>query len=77
MVGVVMLSWHMPQHGYMAMWFMLRQNGGLQVGRAGRFGTKGLAIPFVSYEADSLVLNQVRQVVQYFLPSSPHIGICG
>ena len=31
----------------------------LQVGRAGRFGTKGLAITFVSSEADSLVLNQV------------------
>ena len=33
----------------------------MQVGRAGRFGTKGLAITFVSSEADSLVLNQVTQ----------------
>ncbi len=31
-----------------------------RVGRAGRFGTKGLAITFVSSEADSEVLNQVQ-----------------
>ena len=31
----------------------------LQVGRAGRFGTKGLAITFVSSAADSDVLNNV------------------
>lgn len=30
-----------------------------RVGRAGRFGTKGLAVTFVSSEADSAVLNQV------------------
>jgi len=37
-----------------------------RVGRAGRFGTKGLAISFVSSPADSEVLNQVqaRFVVQ-------------
>lgn len=33
----------------------------LQVGRAGRFGTKGLAITFVASESDSLVLNQVQE----------------
>jgi ATP-dependent RNA helicase UAP56/SUB2 len=32
---------------------------GLQVGRAGRFGTKGLAITFVASASDSDVLNQV------------------
>lgn len=32
----------------------------VQVGRAGRFGTKGLAITFVASEQDSAVLNQVR-----------------
>lgn len=32
----------------------------LKVGRAGRFGTKGLAITFVSSASDSDVLNQVR-----------------
>lgn len=31
-----------------------------QVGRAGRFGTKGLAITFVSSASDSDVLNQVK-----------------
>jgi superfamily II DNA/RNA helicase len=30
-----------------------------QVGRAGRFGTKGLAITFVASSSDSDVLNQV------------------
>lgn len=32
-----------------------------RVGRAGRFGTKGLAITFVSNQADSDVLNQVQE----------------
>lgn len=32
----------------------------LQVGRAGRFGTKGLAITFVSSQEDSDVLNAVQ-----------------
>ncbi len=31
-----------------------------QVGRAGRFGTKGLAITFVSSQEDSAVLNAVQ-----------------
>ena len=38
----------------------LRHMMDLQVGRAGRFGTKGLAITFVSSPSDSEVLNQVR-----------------
>lgn len=33
--------------------------GILKVGRAGRFGTKGLAITFVSSASDSDILNQV------------------
>ena len=32
----------------------------LQVARAGRFGTKGLAITFVSDESDARVLNSVQ-----------------
>merc|ERR1711924_568681 len=32
-----------------------------RVGRAGRFGTKGLAISFVAAEADSHVLNSVQE----------------
>ncbi len=35
--------------------------GRLQVGRAGLFGTKGLAITFVASEQDSAVLNQVQE----------------
>ena len=31
------------------------------MGRAGRFGTKGLAITFCSSEADSAVLSQVQE----------------
>jgi ATP-dependent RNA helicase UAP56/SUB2 len=31
-----------------------------RVGRAGRFGTKGLAITFVSTEEDTEILNQVQ-----------------
>lgn len=33
----------------------------LQVARAGRFGTKGLAITFISDEADAKVLNTVQE----------------
>jgi ATP-dependent RNA helicase UAP56/SUB2 len=32
-----------------------------RVGRAGRFGTKGLAITFISSEEDSAVLNSVHE----------------
>ena len=35
-------------------------NNCLQVARAGRFGTKGLAITFVSEENDAKVLNDVQ-----------------
>jgi hypothetical protein len=37
--------------------------GPLQVGRAGRFGTKGLAITFVSSSSDSDVLNLVSSLM--------------
>ena len=33
----------------------------VQVGRAGRFGTKGLAITFISSTDDSGILNQVQE----------------
>lgn len=33
----------------------------MQVARAGRFGTKGLAITFVSDETDAKVLNDVQE----------------
>ena len=32
-----------------------------QVARAGRFGTKGLGVTFVSDENDALILNQVQE----------------
>lgn len=32
----------------------------IQVARAGRFGTKGLAITFVADEADAKILNEVQ-----------------
>lgn len=35
-------------------------NLSLQVARAGRFGTKGLAITFVSDEGDAKILNEVQ-----------------
>lgn len=38
-----------------------------QVGRAGRFGTKGLAITFVSSASDSDILNQVSISCSYWL----------
>jgi len=38
-----------------------------QVGRAGRFGTKGLAITFVSCSTDVDVLNNVNSLVYIFL----------
>jgi superfamily II DNA/RNA helicase len=43
-------------------WKVFEQaTGNAQVGRAGRFGTKGLAITFVASEQDSAVLNQVQE----------------
>lgn len=46
--------WCVQKHGNGADTYLHR------VGRAGRFGTKGLAITFVASEADSEVLNKVR-----------------
>lgn len=43
----------------------------VQVGRAGRFGTKGLAITFVSSEKDSEVLNQVQERFDVDIKSLP------
>ena len=54
-----MINYDMPEtderHGNGADTYLHR------VGRAGRFGTKGLGITFVSSEADSAVLNQVQE----------------
>lgn len=55
----IVINYDMPEtddrHGNGADTYLHR------VGRAGRFGTKGLAITFVSSETDSQVLNQVQE----------------
>jgi ATP-dependent RNA helicase UAP56/SUB2 len=55
----IVINYDMPEtderHGNGADTYLHR------VGRAGRFGTKGLAITFVASEPDSLVLNQVQE----------------
>eukprot|EP00007_Cunea_sp_BSH-02190019_P007923 CAMPEP_0174246028 /NCGR_PEP_ID=MMETSP0417-20130205/41865_1 /TAXON_ID=242541 /ORGANISM="Mayorella sp, Strain BSH-02190019" /LENGTH=387 /DNA_ID=CAMNT_0015325879 /DNA_START=1319 /DNA_END=2480 /DNA_ORIENTATION=+ len=42
-----------------------------RVGRAGRFGTKGLAISFVSSEDDGKVLNDVQSRFEVAIPTLP------
>ena len=42
-----------------------------RVARAGRFGTKGLAVTFVSDEADAKVLNQVQDRFDVSIPEMP------
>ncbi|KZF20881.1 putative ATP dependent RNA helicase [Xylona heveae TC161] len=46
-----------------------------RVGRAGRFGTKGLSISFVSSEADQEVLKQIQSRFAVELPEFPADGI--
>jgi len=45
------------------------------VGRAGRFGTKGLSISFVSSEGDQEVLKQIEKRFEVALPEFPEGGI--
>ena len=42
-----------------------------QVGRAGRFGTQGLAISFVSSKEDAEVLNKVQERFVVNIPTLP------
>ena len=42
-----------------------------RVGRAGRFGTKGLAITFVSSTEDTTVLTQVQERFEVNIPELP------
>lgn len=46
-----------------------------RVGRAGRFGTKGLSISFVSTEGDQEVLNSIQKRFEVELPEFPEGGI--
>ena len=42
-----------------------------QVGRAGRFGTKGLAITFVSNDEENKVLNDIQERFAIKIPTLP------
>ena len=46
-----------------------------RVGRAGRFGTKGLSISFVSNDEDQAVLKQIEKRFEVALPEFPEEGI--
>jgi ATP-dependent RNA helicase UAP56/SUB2 len=46
-----------------------------RVGRAGRFGTKGLAISFVNSDQDKEVLQQIEKRFEVALPEFPKEGI--
>jgi ATP-dependent RNA helicase UAP56/SUB2 len=46
-----------------------------RVGRAGRFGTKGLSISFVSSPDDEAVLKSIEERFQVSLPEFPEDGI--
>lgn len=46
-----------------------------RVGRAGRFGTKGLAISFVSSDEDEKVLKDIEQRFEVALPEYPEAGV--
>lgn len=43
-----------------------------RVARAGRFGTKGLAITFVSDESDAKILNSVQDRFDVSIPEMPN-----
>jgi ATP-dependent RNA helicase UAP56/SUB2 len=46
-----------------------------RVGRAGRFGTKGLSISFISNKDDEEVLKQIEQRFDVALPEFPEEGV--
>ena len=46
-----------------------------RVGRAGRFGTKGLSISFVSSETDESVIKQIEERFQAPIPPYPEGGV--
>lgn len=46
-----------------------------RVGRAGRFGTKGLSISFVSNEADENVLKEIEKRFDAKVPEYPEGGV--
>ena len=46
-----------------------------RVGRAGRFGTKGLSISFVSSDADETVLKEIEDRFKAKIPEYPEGGV--
>ena len=46
-----------------------------RVGRAGRFGTKGLSISFVSTDQDELVLKEIEKRFDAQVPAYPEAGV--
>lgn len=46
-----------------------------RVGRAGRFGTKGVAISFVSADSDQEVLASIQKKFEVALPEFPKEGL--
>lgn len=46
-----------------------------RVGRAGRFGTKGLAVSFVSTEEDEQVLHKIQERFEVDIPVFPEEGV--
>lgn len=46
-----------------------------RVGRAGRFGTKGLSISFVSSDEDQAVITEVERRFHVDLPEFPKDGV--
>ena len=50
---------------------MIEPNDMQQVARAGRFGTKGLAITFVSEDSDAAVLNDVQSRFEVSITELP------
>lgn len=46
-----------------------------RVGRAGRFGTKGLAISFLSQPEDEEILKQIEKRFEQAVPEYPKEGV--
>ena len=57
--------------GYAVSEFMLHSRRSLRIRRAGRFGTKGLAITFVSSDADQEVMAAIQSRFEVAVPELP------
>ena len=50
---------------------VLLNDGDVQVARAGRFGTKGLAVTYVADETDAATLNEVQKRFEVQITEMP------